>query len=180
MPFVNSWLKQKMSRQYCLLEVQVKDLSILGPLVVYNRKMYKYDPVNCHFLPTLSKPAGGYGQSIFHLFVDVHLKRTILSNTTSLSIAPSLNLALLADQVSPSVGGGVVLRYIHKFSDTAPFTRWGVTPVPLSVAGLSGLLLRNGIGRYNDLISKTDIKGTTDSSLPTLGPCAHRKTTAML
>ena len=74
-----------MSRQYYLLEVQVKDLSILGPLVVYKRKMYKYDPVNCHFLPTLSKLAGGYGQSIFHLFVDVHL-RELFSATPPLSV----------------------------------------------------------------------------------------------
>lgn len=73
-----------------------------------------------------------------------------------------------------------MLRYIHKFFDTAPFTRWGVTPVPLSVAGLSGLLLRNGIGRYDDLLSKTDVKGTADSSLPSLGSFAQATPTAML
>lgn len=50
-------------------------------------------------------------ESVFHLFVDAHLKRTVFSNNTSLSISSTLNLPPLVDLVSFSIGGEVVLKY---------------------------------------------------------------------
>lgn len=165
MPFVNSWLKEKASQQYCLLEVSSQGLKHPWATGSVQQDSVQMLPWKWPFLANSLRTGRWLWTVHFSSVCSCISQRTILSNTTSLSIASSLNIALLADLVSPSVGGGVILRYIHKFFDTAPFIRWGETPVPLSVAGLSGLLLRKGIGRCDDLLSKTDIKGTADSSL---------------
>lgn len=62
----------------------------------------------------------------------------------------------------------MVLRYIHKFRATAPFSRWGVMSLPSSVASK-----KQNKEEVTVCAFKTVIKGTTDSSLPPLSEITH-------